>query len=240
MNSPLKERVKSAARSCCNRSVYLALKTLFQETIILFRDWNGRRTIQRRGWGRPEKINLGSGTVLKKGYLNVDIYPGGDVTIDLRKNLPFESASCGRIFSEHFLEHLEHLEYPNIGYPSDARRILAECYRVLRPGGLLSLSVPDAEWPILDYPAGPGAPFYRTGMDNNWFPRGITRIEAINRWFRQAGEHPFMYDFETLQQLLQQIGFIDIRRRPYDPAEDADLRRLGSLFILARKPLPPS
>jgi predicted SAM-dependent methyltransferase len=237
MKPALKERIKSTARSICNRSVYLALKTLFIEAIIWVRDQKGRRAIRRHHWNRPEKINLGSGTELKEGYLNVDIFPGGDVTLDLRKGLPFASASCGRIFSEHFLEHLDHLEYPNIGYPSDARRILAECFRVLRPGGLLSLSVPDAEWPVVDYPGGLDAPFYKTGMDGNWFPRGITRMEAINRYFRQAGEHPFMYDFETLQQLLQPLGFVDIQRRLYDPAEDSKIRRLGSLFVLARKPL---
>jgi predicted SAM-dependent methyltransferase len=237
---PFKERVKSLARSFCNRGVYLALKALVLEAIILYRDLKGRWTLRRQGWLRPEKINLGCGPLLKTGYLNVDIYPGGDVTLDLRKDLPFASASCGRIFSEHFVEHLEHLEYPHIGYPSEARHLLTECYRVLRRGGLLSLSVPDAEWPILDYPAGIGAPFYQTGMASNWFPPGVTRMEAINRWFRQAGQHPYMYDFETLQQLLRQIGFVDIQRRAYDPSEDSAIRRIGSLFVLARKPLPPS
>jgi predicted SAM-dependent methyltransferase len=236
MKDALKEWTKRIARSFCNQSVYLALKTLFQQAIIWFRDQRGRREVRQNGWGRPEKINLGSGTLVKKGYLNVDIYPGGDVTLDLRKGLPFESASCGRIFSEHFLEHLIHLEYANIGYPSDARRILAECFRVLRPGGLLSLSVPDAEWPVVDYPAGAGAPFFKTAAEQGWFPPGITRMEAINRFFRQAGEHHFMYDFETLELLLRQLGFVNIQRRPYDPEEDSEIRRLGSLFVLARKP----
>ena len=42
------------------------------------------------------------------------------------------------IFSEHFFEHIE--------YPAPIERMLAG----LRPGGILSFSVPDTEWPLLD------------------------------------------------------------------------------------------
>jgi hypothetical protein len=35
------------------------------------------RRIRRRSLSKPSKINLGSGSVCKRGYLNVDLFPGG-------------------------------------------------------------------------------------------------------------------------------------------------------------------
>jgi predicted SAM-dependent methyltransferase len=236
MNPRLKERIKRVARSLCNRDVYLALEVLFIESCIFFYDKKGRRRLERNDWRRPARINLGSGSMVKKGYLNIDMFPGGDLTLDLRKGLPFESGSCERIFSEHFFEHLDHLEYGHIGYSSDARRVTAECFRILRPGGFLSLSVPDAEWPLTDYSRGLDAPFFKVGRESGWFPATATRLEPINRYFRQAGEHRYMYDFESLQDLLGQAGFVEISRRPFDPEMDTETRRVGSLFVLARKP----
>jgi predicted SAM-dependent methyltransferase len=229
------QALKKTVQRWLNRDVYTALKTLYNEFFIFIYDRRGKAAVKRKGLERPAKINLGSGSVLKEGYLNVDMFPGADLTLDLRKGLPFESNSCERIFSEHFFEHLEHLEYNN-GYGSDARLLLGECFRVLRPGGTLSLSVPDAEWPLVDYASGVQAPFFELVRQGRWFPgEGTTRMEILNHHFRQAGEHRFMYDFESMSELLGQVGFIEVKRRAFDPAEDARLREVGSLFISARK-----
>src|SRR5438105_2893856 len=53
---------------------------------------------------------------------------------DLRKPLPFPSASVSAIYGSHVLEHL---------YLVEARRLLQECFRVLSTGGILRLVVPD-------------------------------------------------------------------------------------------------
>src|ERR1700747_2678592 len=50
------------------------------------------------------------GSLSKRGYLNVDLFPGGDLTLDLRRGLPFESNCCEMIFSEHFFEHIDYPE----------------------------------------------------------------------------------------------------------------------------------
>ena len=54
--------------------------------------------------------------------------------IDLLAALPFESRSLDAIYGYHVLEHLDLHE---------ARRFLAECLRVLAPGGWLRVSTPD-------------------------------------------------------------------------------------------------
>jgi glycosyltransferase involved in cell wall biosynthesis/SAM-dependent methyltransferase len=52
--------------------------------------------------------------------------------------LPFRDQSFDRVLMTEVLEHLE-----------DDRRALAEVHRVLRPGGILALSVPHARYPFL-------------------------------------------------------------------------------------------
>ena len=161
------------------------------------------------------------------GYLNVDLFPGADLTLDLRRGLPFESNCCEMIFSEHFFEHID--------YPEPVGHLLRECLRVLRPGGVLRLSVPDTEWPLHDYGDGPNAPYFAFAKE--WQPSYCTtRLEYINYHFRQIGEHQFAYDEETLSKVLDLAGFNEIKRVDFDPKLDSEHRREGSLFISARKP----
>lgn len=54
--------------------------------------------------------------------------------IDLLAGLPFDTLTLDAIYAYHVLEHLDLHE---------GRRFLAECLRVLRPGGWLRVSVPD-------------------------------------------------------------------------------------------------
>ena len=194
----------------------------------------GLRQIREKSLSKPEKINLGSGSFCKPGFLNVDLFPGGDLTLDLRRGLPFEPDCCNFIFSEHFFEHVD--------YPEPAGHLLRECLRVLRPGGILRLSVPDTEWPLLDYKDGSKAPYFHFIKEYirehpSWFPSYCTtRLEHINYHFRQNGEHRFAYDEETLRKILDAAGFAEIKRVDVDPQLDSEHRQIGSLLISARKP----
>ncbi|HEX8915243.1 MAG TPA: methyltransferase domain-containing protein [Humisphaera sp.] len=186
--------------------------------------------VRSRGLARPAKLNLGSGDVRKPGFLNVDAWPGADVTLDLRRPLPFDSGCCDLIFTEHCLEHF--------GYPDEVSGLLSECVRVLRPGGQMLLSVPDSEGPLTDYANGDDAPYFRMCREHpEWHPGCTTRAEHIDFHYRQGGEHKFGYDFETMVKLLTRVGLADVRRRDYDPDLDAALRQGGSLFVAARKPV---
>jgi predicted SAM-dependent methyltransferase len=173
---------------------------------------------------------LGSGTHCKAGYLNVDMFPGGDLTIDLRRNLPFESNCCEEIFSEHCIEHFD--------YPETVARLLEECFRILKPSGLLRFSVPDTEWPLLSYAKGPAADYFQACKAKPpWHPSYCeTRLEHINYHFRQGDEHRFAYDEETAKKLLQGVGFQEVERVSFDRNIDSQHREIGSLFMSARKP----
>src|ERR1700691_1421403 len=153
---------------------YSALRNLYTEFRISRFHRAGLRRIRHESLLRPSKINLGSGTTRKDGFLNIDLFPGGDLTLDLRRPLPFESDCCEIIFSEHFFEHID--------YPNPAYDLARECLRVLKPNGQIRLSVPDTEWPLLDYPEGIDSGFFRAAKENAWWRPGYcsTRIEHIN------------------------------------------------------------
>jgi SAM-dependent methyltransferase len=53
---------------------------------------------------------------------------------DLRHGIPYDDESFDAVYHSNFLEHLER---------GDAEQLLRECRRVLRPGGILRVVVPD-------------------------------------------------------------------------------------------------
>jgi predicted SAM-dependent methyltransferase len=205
-----------------------AVQALLAERQIAAWHRRGLRLIRRQLLTRPARLNLGSGRFRKDGFLNVDSQPEADVTLDLRRGLPFDSDCCEIIFSEHCFEHFD--------YPEPIGHLLRECLRVLQPGGMLLFSVPDTEWPLTDYRDGPQASYFKACIESAWHPaQYTTRLEHINYHFRQDSQHRFAYDFETAQKILGAVGFVDVRRRSFDPSLDSEHRRLGSLFVSAQR-----
>ncbi len=221
--------ITPVVRSLLSTGERAALRALLAERKISAHHRRGLRDIRRRSQSRPERLNLGSGRFRKEGFLNVDLLPGGDITLDLRRGLPFESDCCELIVSEHCFEHFD--------YPEPVGQLFRECLRVLKPNGTLQLSVPDSEWPLIDYAAGSDAPYFKACVEQAWHPGACTtRMEHINYHFRQDTEHRFAYDFETARKALTVAGFVGIHRRPFDPSLDSEHRRVGSLFVVAKKP----
>jgi predicted SAM-dependent methyltransferase len=212
----------------CSEPKKMIIENFITEIIISYYNKVGLKKIKELGWKRPKRINLGSGSDVKAGYLNIDLFPGPELTLDLRRGLPFESDCCEFILAEHFFEHLN--------YPEEIIKVLTECYRVLKPGGTLRFSVPDTEWPLKSYAEGPNTSYFKECAKLNWHPTDCeTMMEHINYHFRQMGEHLFAYDFETAKKALNKAGFKNATRAEYDDSIDAPHREIGSLFMLAVK-----
>jgi len=84
------------------------------------------------------KLNLGCGTIIRSGYINIDKYNNTD-QVDLKADLgdlPFDNGSVDEIYVSHVFEH--------IGLP-DIYSVMNEWKRVLRVGGKLVLRLPNLE-----------------------------------------------------------------------------------------------
>jgi predicted SAM-dependent methyltransferase len=84
------------------------------------------------------RLNIG-GIEVRDGWkiLNIQPGPGVDYVGTCAKLDQFSEASVDEIYAAHVIEHL--------GYQQELARALREMHRVLIPGGVLSLSVPDLD-----------------------------------------------------------------------------------------------
>lgn len=89
------------------------------------------------------KLNLGCWSKRLYGFVNIDIDPEfGEVVADARA-LPYEDNSVDEIYAGHLYEHFA-LDEP----------VMAEWHRVLKPGGTITITVPDIEKGLAEYRKG--------------------------------------------------------------------------------------
>lgn len=83
-------------------------------------------------------LNLGCGTRFHPAWTNIDFTSSGPEVIshNLRHGIPFADDSVQVVYHSHILEHFSR---------GDARSFLRECRRVLNPGGIIRVVVPDLE-----------------------------------------------------------------------------------------------
>jgi predicted SAM-dependent methyltransferase len=177
---------------------------------------------------RPEKkLNLGCGPNPKPGWINVDLFDShADVELDLREKWPFPDNSVSYIYSEHVFEHF--------AIDQEVPHFLREARRILKPGGIFDVGVPDTEWPLQAY-GDPSNPYWPHA--NRVHPDSCeTELDHLNYHFRQMTEHKYAWDFETLAATLRKFEFENVTRREFDSTLDAEARRTGTLYVRAAKP----
>jgi predicted SAM-dependent methyltransferase len=222
MESKLRKWIKANIRVGVRRT---AKFFILEVTAALHTRWTAlfRRVESRNNL----RLNMGCGDKRKEGWVNIDLHPAADIKTDVRRKLPFCSNSACVIYSEHLFEHLE--------YPEEAMQFLRESHRVLAPGGMFSVGVPDTELVLRAYVEGDFVPKQLGLMD---IPGCDTPMHCINYLFHQGGEHKHLYDFDTLAKILREAGFENVRRRDFDPELDSDDRRIGTLYVNAERPSP--
>lgn len=144
----------------------------------------------------PCVLNLGCGPQRLPDCVNVDLYFPAELRLDLTRPLPIPEASVDAICSQHFIEHISR---------EAGERLIAECVRVLRPGGWLRMSTPDLEWMVRCYLEDAEA-----GDES--------AADALNERMR-AHDHLHIYDFAGLAGLFTRMGLTDVHRAPPQESE---------------------
>lgn len=181
-------------------------------------------------------LNIGCGPHPHLDFVNLDYVwnPIIDICWDISKKLPLSNDSIKGIYSEHCFEHvpLNTVDF-----------VLSECIRILKPGGTIRVSVPDAEIYIRDYvKVIDGDSSVKLPYSEIDSYEGIyAPIMSVNRVF-QDYDHIFIYDFDMFKKLLQKNGFVDIRKESFRTGRDQKLlidrevRQVESLYVEATKP----
>ena len=94
-------------------------------------------------------------------------------------SLPFNNDSINFIFSEHFLEHL---------FFDESLSLLRECYRILKPFGVIRTSVPDADLRTYEPPEPLGFP-------------------AVKLPFTSPAKHKTRWSVYSLAEAIEIAGF---------------------------------
>lgn len=83
-------------------------------------------------------LNLGCGGHCHADWINLDIAASavGVIPCDLSRGIPFPDGVFDAVYHSHLLEHLPHAAAP---------AFMADCFRVLKPGGVARVAVPDLE-----------------------------------------------------------------------------------------------
>lgn len=89
-------------------------------------------------------LNIGCGDTYHPGWVNIDVKPASKEILyhDVVTPLPFEGGCFDACYCSHVLEHLS---------LDEARFLLCEIHRVLKPGGVIRLVVPDLEGVVRAY-----------------------------------------------------------------------------------------
>jgi predicted SAM-dependent methyltransferase len=162
------------------------------------------------------KLNIGGGASKKEGYHNIDIYPfqNVDTVFDIEKGLPFSTESFDEVYSSHCLEHCSLPSIPNL---------LSEMFRVLTPGGKVTVIVPCLECSIQHFLEQPEEKRWGYPIEYIFGNQGITQI---GQQIHKSGWTP-----KHSEKLFKDAGFI------VDAITDnKNSLGIGCLGIYAHKP----
>ena len=139
------------------------------------------------------KLHVGCGKRFIPGFVHVDqvAFPHVDHVQDIRKLANFADNSAGLIYACQVIEYFDREE---------VIEVLRDWRRVLAPGGILRLSVPN--FSVI-------CKLYQAGLKLDWFLGTLYgRISDGRNGFVY---HRTTYDASSLHELLDRLGFIEIR-----------------------------
>lgn len=176
-----------------------------------------------------KRLNWGCGNWTPEGWINSDIKddPGVNLVADISKGLPLDTDSIDYAVSIHSL--------PEIAYP-DLVPTLAELRRVLKPGGVLRVALPDLDRGIAAYQRG----------DKDYFLIPDDEVKSVGAKFVVQmlwyGYTRLLFTHDFIIEMLEKAGFAKVERCSHKVTHSAwqgitelDNREAESLFVEATK-----
>lgn len=156
------------------------------------------------------KLHLGCGRKYIEGFTHIDIvdYPHIDLVTTIDDLCDFTDNTVTLIYACHVLEHFKRKKY---------KTALSEWYRVLKPEGILRISVPGFEELIKIYQK-------RKNLDEIIGP--IMGGQKILYDY-----HYMLFDFPTLNKSLKEVGFREVRKYNWKETEHAHIDDYSQAYI---------
>jgi predicted SAM-dependent methyltransferase len=177
----------------------------------------------------PVRLNWGSGEHPEPGWINSDVKdgPGIDISCDIREGLPLGDASIDYITSIHALPEIP------LG---DLVGALRELRRVLKPGGVLRLGLPDLDKGIEAYMANDRDYFLIPDEDAVTIGGKFVTQLLWYGWSRTLFTHDFT------EELLREAGYSETlacafreTKSRFPEIVELDSRERESFFVEAIK-----
>jgi len=169
------------------------------------------------------KLHLGCGNKHIPGYIHIDVadYSHIDYKRSIHDLPMFADDSVDYIYCCHALEYFDR----TMGCLA-----LKEWYRILKPGGILRLAVPDFEAIVNIYlknnnieSQGILGPLYGKIVIKEEQPNG----DSLNKFLY----HKTAYDFKSLRKILKEIGFRRIKRYEWRETEHCFVDDFAASYI---------
>jgi hypothetical protein len=204
-------------------------------------------------------VNYGSGLSAPDSWLNFDCsptlrlqrlpllgilfarrfgptFPRGVRYGNIVTGLPISDRACAGVYASHVLEHLA-LE--------DFRAALANTWRILAPGGIFRMVVPDLEFLVDSYVHSTDATAAIQFLEGSMLGKK-KRPKSLQGMVRELfgnSHHLWMWDHKSLSHELEKAGFVRMRRCHLNDCEDERFRQVeeasrfeNALAVEARSP----
>ncbi|OAN48186.1 hypothetical protein A6A04_05410 [Paramagnetospirillum marisnigri] len=174
----------------------------------------------------PRYLNIGSGEKPTEGFVNADFYKtrlfakwrrkdkkfDPNWMVDLRRPLKCGDGHFDGIFTEHVIEHMQ---------PMEALVLLRELHRILKPGGVLRLIVPDADIYVRAY----------LGEVPQDFPFADVqdRTDILAQLTQEHG-HQSIWNAEIMAKVLAAAGFAQVEKAAFRQGRNPDLLRDNQMY----------
>lgn len=147
-------------------------------------------------------INLGCGTHFHEDWVNVDFVKTGNNVIahNLNSGIPFQNDSFDVVYHSHVLEHFS---------KKNAAFFIEECYRVLKPDGILRIAVPDLEQILNEYQKQLQKALSgdkNAALNYDWIMLELFDQTVRDRSGGQMAEYLYQEKMENQDYVFQRIG----------------------------------